>query len=151
MPLNALQHYTIRTTRLRETCDFYVNILGLRDGERPLFDFPGNWLYLGDQAVVHLLGINQKDRSGLTDYLGDKAPEKLSGTGAVDHIAFSATDFVGVRKHIERNGLKFFERKVPDLGLRQIFLEDPNGIKIELNFPAAEAPKRKATTTADAV
>lgn len=150
MPLNALQHYAIRTTRLRETRDFYVDILGLHDGERPPFDFPGNWLYLGDHAVVHLLGIDSKDSSGLAKYLGDKTSNELAGTGAVDHIAFGATDIAGLRARIERHGIKFFERKVPGLGLRQLFLEDPNGIKIELNFPATESSKRERTVATGA-
>jgi hypothetical protein len=31
------------------------------------------------------------------------------------------------------------ERTVPSLGLRQVFLTDPSGVTIELNYPAAEA------------
>jgi hypothetical protein len=30
---------------------------------------------------------------------------------------------------------------VPDLGLHQVFLEDPSQVTIELNFPAAEAQR----------
>jgi hypothetical protein len=30
------------------------------------------------------------------------------------------------------------DRTVPSLGLHQVFIEDPSGVTIELNFPAAE-------------
>ena len=30
------------------------------------------------------------------------------------------------------------ERTVPVLGLHQVFIKDPNGVTIELNFPASE-------------
>lgn len=140
MPLNLLAHYAIRTTRLRETRDFYVEVLGLSDGERPPFDFAGHWLYLGERDIVHLIGVDPNDNRGLTAYLGDRAPASLEGTGAIDHIAFFATGLDGLRARAVRRGAKFFERTVPSVGLHQMFLEDPNGITIELNFPAAEAP-----------
>jgi hypothetical protein len=46
--------------------------------------------------------------------------------------------------------LKYFERSVPTLGLHQMFLKDPNGVMIELNFPASEAPTEKDAATAGA-
>jgi catechol 2,3-dioxygenase-like lactoylglutathione lyase family enzyme len=150
MPLNLLAHYAIRTARLEETRDFYVELLGFRDGARPPFDFPGHWLYLGERDIVHLIGVDPKDNRGLTDYLGDKSPESLQGTGAIDHIAFQATDLPGLRQRVARRGIKSFERTVPSVGLHQVFLEDPNGITIELNFPASEtaAPAESAASGA---
>jgi catechol 2,3-dioxygenase-like lactoylglutathione lyase family enzyme len=144
MPLNTLAHYSIRTKKLSETRDFYVDILGLVDGDRPPFDFPGNWLYLGKEAVVHLIGIDKKRPSNTSAYLGDKDLKDPSNTGAFDHAAFFATDFAGVRKRMVAKGVKFFERQVPLLGLRQIFIHDPNGILVELNFPAVEPTKQTA-------
>jgi hypothetical protein len=44
----------------------------------------------------------------------------------------------------------YFERSVPTLGLHQMFLKDPNGVVIELNFPASEAPKEKDAATTEA-
>ena len=73
MPLNRLDHYSIRTTHLAETQRFYTDVLGLEVGPRPNFPFPGVWLYHGGVAVVHVVGIDPNDPSGLQDYLGDKA------------------------------------------------------------------------------
>jgi hypothetical protein len=73
------------------------------------------------------------------DYLGDKAPEGLNGSGAVDHLAFLATGLHPMRDALRRHDLNYRERTVPELGLHQVFLEDPSGVTIELNYPAAEA------------
>lgn len=137
MPIGRLDHYSIRTTRVEETRRFYVEVMGLRDGPRPPFKFPGAWLYSGEQAVVHVVGIDPDDRRGLLDYLGDKAVE-TAGTGTLDHVAFTASDLDGLRGRLGRHSVSFRERTVPDLNLHQVFLEDPNGVTIELNFPAAE-------------
>ena len=144
MALNKLAHYSIRTLDVDASCRFYVDILGCRAGFRPPFDFPGAWLYLGDDesdyGVIHLIGVDLDHPEGLTAYLGDRAPETLSGaTGALDHIAFLATDLSALREKLATKAIDFRERTVPSLGLHQVFLEDPSGITIELNFPAAEA------------
>ncbi|HUC61493.1 MAG TPA: VOC family protein [Alphaproteobacteria bacterium] len=143
MPLNTLAHVSIRTKKLQETRDFYVDVLGLVDGDRPPFDFPGNWLYLGTEAVVHLIGIDPKRPSTTAAYLGERDIDNGKTTGAFDHAAFFATDFAGVRERMVKKGVKFFERQVPLVGLRQIFIHDPNGILVELNFPALEATDAK--------
>jgi catechol 2,3-dioxygenase-like lactoylglutathione lyase family enzyme len=139
MALNLLAHYSIRTTKLAETRDFYCDLLGLHDGARPQFNFPGHWLYLGDRDVVHLVGIDPHDSQGLKDYLGDKPLDALTGSGSVDHVAFFATDLAAMHRRLKERGASHRDRSVPSLGLHQVFIEDPNGITIELNYPAAEA------------
>lgn len=134
MGLNRLDHYSVRTTQLERTRDFYVDVLGLVDGERPDLGFPGNWLYLGDQAVIHLLGVDEASPDALTDHLGDRDDAELTGGGAVDHIAFRASDLGAMHANLEKLGVAWRDREIPDINLHQIFLEDPNGITIELNF-----------------
>jgi catechol 2,3-dioxygenase-like lactoylglutathione lyase family enzyme len=89
--------------------------------------------------VVHLVGIDLSNPSGLRDYLGDKAEDSLQGSAAVDHLAFMASGWGGMRDRMQGAGLAFRERTVPSLGLHQVFVEDPSGITIELNYPAGEA------------
>jgi catechol 2,3-dioxygenase-like lactoylglutathione lyase family enzyme len=81
-----LDHFTLRTRRLAETTDFFVRVLGLTDGARPAFPFPGAWLYLDGRAVVHLAEATRTDDTGLADYLGDTGD--LEGKAALDHVAF---------------------------------------------------------------
>ncbi len=117
--LQTLDHYTIRARDLAASLAFYVEVLGLTDGERPPFSFPGAWLYLDGRPVVHLVG-------------GDNAPEPH--TGAIDHVAFRGQDYDGYTRRLAGQDIRFRQRKVPDRPLRQIFLTDPDGIVIELNF-----------------
>ena len=83
MPLNALNHFTIRTADLERTKAFYCDILGLPEGYRPPLGFPGYWLYCGDVPTVHLIGPRENEAG--------QPPRAASPTGLFDHIAFSCT------------------------------------------------------------
>ena len=139
----SLNHFSIRSLEIEKTSAFFNQVLGLTIGPRPEFPFPGVWLYNGDEsswanAVLHLIAIDKNDPDGLQKYLGDRDTSSLHGSGAVDHIAFFAS---GLEEKIQLlNTLKvpYRERTVPVLKLHQIFLDDPNGVVIELNYPAAE-------------
>ena len=136
MPISRLDHYSIRTVHLAETERFYTTVLGFEPGPRPAFNFPGVWLYQDGIAVVHVVGIDPNDPSGLKDYLGDKGMNSEPGTGTIDHVAFVGTDVEAMRERFRAAGVPFRDRLVPSLKLEQVFLEDPNGVTIELNFPA---------------
>lgn len=143
MAIDKLAHYSIRTTDLEASRVFYTEILGFRVGYRPPFDFPGIWLYMGEDereyGTVHIIGIDPNNPEGLIKYLGDKSLDSLKGTGSVDHIAFNATGLAEMRQKLTSRGMPIRERTVPSLNLHQVFLEDPSGVTIELNYPAAEA------------
>ena len=51
-------------------------------------------------------------------------------------MAFNATDFEQVSARLARHGVEAHVNVVPGIGLRQLFLSDPNGVKIEINIPA---------------
>ncbi len=123
MAIEGLDHVTLLTGDLARSVAFYERALGLRSGERPPFGFPGAWLYLGEVPVVHLIG----GRGAAT------------GTGAIDHVAFRAAGLETTRRRLAAEGIAYEERTVPGLGLHQVFVRDPDGVKIELNFAAAEA------------
>lgn len=135
MAVSRLDHYSIRTTDLERTRTFYTEVIGLSVGPRPIFPFPGVWLYNGDVAVVHVVGIDVNDPAGLADYLGDRGLEDQDGTGTIDHVAFLCGDVAAMRERFAAAGVATREREVPLLKLQQIFLDDPNGVTLELNFP----------------
>lgn len=134
MAITRLDHYSIRTTDLAATERFYADVLGFSVGPRPNFPFPGVWLYQDAIAVVHVVGIDPNNPDGLKGYLGDK-DMNATGTGTIDHVAFTASDLTAMRARFQTAGIAFRERQVPSLQLDQVFLEDPNGVTIELNFP----------------
>lgn len=148
MNIQKLAHYSIRTTNLAASLKFYTGVIGLRDGYRPPFKFPGHWLYLdekeGDQGAVHLIGVDPIDPQGLIDAMGDKDLASLYGSGAVDHVAFFAVNLVEMRKSLTRMGVRYRELTVPMLNVHQMFLEDPSGVVVELNFPVHEAAAAEA-------
>jgi len=133
MPLGRLQHYTIEPADLEATKTFYCDVLGLENGDRPPLNFPGYWLYSGGIATVHLMG-QREPREGI---VVRGTQNKFTDTNRLDHIAFSATDADGVRKRLQANNVPFREQIVPRTGDTQFFLYDPDGVGVELNFPAS--------------
>jgi catechol 2,3-dioxygenase-like lactoylglutathione lyase family enzyme len=129
MGLNALNHYTIKPADLEATRTFYVDVLGLEVGERPPLGFPGYWLYCGGQPTVHLIGPRERDAH---------VPRERGGTGLLDHIAFSCTGLGEMRERLARHGVRHEERVIPRDRQTQIFLHDPDGIAVELNYPPSE-------------
>jgi catechol 2,3-dioxygenase-like lactoylglutathione lyase family enzyme len=152
MPIQRLDHFSIRTTDIEASRRFYTEIMGFQVGFRPPFDFPGLWFYNGQphpesNGVVHIIGIDANDPEGLKRYLGDRSPESLTGTGTVDHIAFQAADVNDLRARLKKHKVASRERAVPSLGILQVFLEDPSGVTIELNYPASEGKPQASTQT----
>ncbi|MBS0550144.1 MAG: VOC family protein [Proteobacteria bacterium] len=119
MPALSLDHWNVFCKDLKATVDFYEKYVGLRNGDRPPFPFPGAWLYAGDKAVLHLVSeTGRKDHGG----------------GAIDHVAINCSDIRGTIDNIKKDGVAFEVRKVPARPLQQVFVHDPDGVMIELNF-----------------
>ncbi|TCZ66871.1 VOC family protein [Roseicella aquatilis] len=132
MPLLGLNHYTIRPADLERTRGFYEEVLGLRVGDRPPLGFPGYWLYVGDTPTVHLIGPRRDD--------GHPPQREAGPTGLLDHIAFSCTGLAEMQQRLRQRGIEYRERVLPRDRQTQIFLRDPDGIAVELNYPAEETP-----------
>ena len=118
-------HFTIRTSEPETVRDFFSSIIGLYDGPRPPFDFPGFWMYEGDQAIVHIIG--------------DEDHNPPHDTGAFDHAAFEGDEnrYDEMIKKLDNSGFDYRTRIVPGVSRRQVFITGPHGIKIELNYPPA--------------
>jgi catechol 2,3-dioxygenase-like lactoylglutathione lyase family enzyme len=124
-----LDHVNIRTVKPEATRDFFVDLVGLREGERPPFNFGGFWLYAGEQAVIHL--VDARDRGGPATGYDNRG-------AAVDHVAFRMSGYARLRELLEARGVAFETRIIPRNGDVQLFLEDPNGVGVELTFSASE-------------
>jgi catechol 2,3-dioxygenase-like lactoylglutathione lyase family enzyme len=125
VPVDQLQHVNIRCADAKRSRDFYVRTLGLSEGARPPFASIGYWLYLAGMPVIHLVQRNAD------------APSTLTGGGAIDHIAFRGIDIDTTRARLRQDGVAFQEAVVPRDGTVQLFVLDPDGVKIELNFETA--------------
>ncbi len=129
MPATKLDHINIRTTQPEETRDFFVDVVGLRDGERPPFNFNGYWLYAGEQAVIHLTDARDAGAHGMA--------EGRAGA-AIDHVSFRMTGYAALRSLLKERNIPFETRVVPRNGDVQIFVDDPNGVTVELTFLGSE-------------
>jgi catechol 2,3-dioxygenase-like lactoylglutathione lyase family enzyme len=125
MGVGVLDHFNIRTRKLGDTVRFYQDILGLEKGDRPNFAFPGAWMYSEGKAVVHLVDISATGEQQKPD------------SGVVHHVAFASRGFAGMKQRLQSSGMAFEARQVPGGELWQIFVNDPNGVTIELNYEAA--------------
>jgi hypothetical protein len=123
--IRRMDHFTVVTDRLVATVEFYV-MLGLVIGPRPDFGVGGAWLYVGDHPVLHLVET-------------DRMPEPRRG--ALDHMAFFAEDFVAVAARLAAASLDYRVIRTPrPVSLWQMFMFDPNGVEVELDFAPEEIP-----------
>ncbi|MEX0286610.1 MAG: VOC family protein [Paracoccaceae bacterium] len=122
--LVAMDHVNIRTPNLDKMVAWYGDILGMPTGKRPTFPFPGAWLYLGDQAYVHLVGVDQ---------------EMVTGADiALEHFAFRAK---GLKEFVEKLNAADITHsldRVPGFPVVQVNLHDPDGNHIHVDFDVAE-------------
>lgn len=132
MPLDLMEHYLVLTDDIEVTRGFYLDILGLEDGFRPPLEFPGYWLYLKQTPVLHIAEWETYTRHSRAQ--GIPVTKRAKSTGAFDHIAFNGTDPEEMISRLDRHGIGYDRNDVPHANLVQLFLTDPNGVKIELNF-----------------
>jgi catechol 2,3-dioxygenase-like lactoylglutathione lyase family enzyme len=132
--LSKMEHFLVMTHDVDGTRDFYRDVLGFQEGFRPDLGFLGHWLYLGDTPVIHI--ADWVTYTAHSDRLGIPVTKPAPGTGALDHVAFNGQDasYSKLRERLDQHRLKYHPHDSLAIGLRQIFLDDPNGLKLELNF-----------------
>ena len=91
----------------------------------------GGWvLDEAGAAIVHVAGADQV-------FPGDqhKPFTAQSGSGAIDHVALRCSGYDGIKARLKAMQVPFWENHVARARLRQIFVEEPTGITLELGFP----------------
>lgn len=127
MTIQAMDHFTILTDRLAETIAFYA-MFGLAEGPRPDFGFGGAWLYVADTPLLHIVECAT-------------ARMPVVRRGALDHMAFTSEGLSAIADRLAGKGVAYRLIRTPRPFSRwQMFLEDPNGIEVELDFDYAEVP-----------
>ena len=139
MPISHLEHFLVAADDIDATRDWYARVLAMKSGPHPDFGFPVHWMYVDNIDIVHIGPSAKQAGEVQKKYLGRTSQDSGSGTGAVDHIAFRATGLRKMLEHLKREKVPFSQRRANGQALFQLFLYDPNGIKIELNYNAAEA------------
>ena len=138
MPITMFDHYTLRSADVDVTSSFYERVMGFRVEKLDAFDFPMHLLFLGDLALVHLLGAGP----ALDEFLARSAPSDTAGverkTGNMEHVAFNGTGLREFKEKLDMAGVRYVQRSLDDYGVAQFLFDDPDGVEIEVNFPLAE-------------
>src|ERR1043166_4692785 len=95
MSVGVLDHFNIRTRNLADTVQFYEDVLGLENGARPNFAFPGAWMYSEGRAVVHLVDISATGEAQKPD------------SGVAHHGASASRDFAAMKRRLSSKGVPF--------------------------------------------
>jgi len=145
MPITELDHYFVRARDVERSRSFYCDALGFEVMPRPNLPFPGYWLGVGDRTQVHigLDGIPGEQ----SYYFGTTARSARDNAGVVDHIAFQGTDAQAMAQRFADLGLPTKTRHIAEISLFQIFVADPDGLVIELNFPGVQVAPAWALAT----
>ena len=133
MVITGIDHVTIRVrpSDVEAMRAFYADLLGLRVGKR-LLSFPGLWLYIGDQAVLHVAGNVPEGQDP-----GPAAPPDVG----LDHVAFRTVGLAVTKRRLDAASVAWREVWRPHLDILQLVLTDPGGTKVELTFDTAEHPE----------
>lgn len=122
-------HFSAPLDALLEVKAFYSQLLDLQEGPRPAFKNPGFWLYAGNHPLIHMSDAGASCRS--TD----------ASATTIGHVAFACSDIAAMQAKLVAMQIPFERKTVPALASDppntqqiQLFLTDPLGNKVELNF-----------------
>lgn len=132
MPLTGINHFLIRSNDLEKSRAFYQEVLGMSQVPRPDFPFPGYWLGVAGTAQVHL-APGAIDNASLY-FIGTPPHAANDNSGVIDHVAFLASDPLALVQHLKKLNVPYRPRYLSDSKLFQLFVKDPDGITVELNF-----------------
>ncbi len=116
--LKRMHHVSFAVADLTASKQFFCEILGLPEDERPAFSFPGAWLAVGDRQI-HLI----EEKSA-----GREVREQISRS---DHLAMEVADLDVVTARLTECGISFAVGGNERLGMSQAFCSDPDGHTIE--------------------
>ena len=121
MTVEYLHHISLAAPGnvLQEVVEFYGVALGLKPGPRPDFGIAGYWLYADDHPIIHLI---------------EDPGRPAENSGHFDHFALRCEDIEAVSSRLDEHGIAYSRLDMSQLNQAQLFLKDPAGISVELNF-----------------
>ena len=129
MKVNALDHVNIITADVDGSARFYADVFGLqrRNAPAPLAPHQAQWMH--DDAGRPIVHINSVHCPRLYDRDVTPGP-----TGALHHVALNCTGHAQMLARLQARGAAYQLNEVSSIGLKQIFVQDPNQVLLELNF-----------------
>ncbi len=122
----CFNHLSLHVSNLEKSKDFYGNILGMKEIERPNFPYNGAWYDMGYGLSLHLIeGKNYETQAGSRG----------------NHFAFETENVQELENELKHKGVEIVSNKIRVDGIRQLFVKDPDGYFVEFN----EAKKLSST------
>lgn len=125
----TFNHQALSVKDLEKSVTFYKSILGLEQITNRTQMAGISWFSLGERKELHLVSVIK---------------EEVKINKAV-HIALTTPNFDGLIKHLEKNKIAFSDwpGKANSVtiradGIKQIYLQDPDGYWIEINSVAVK-------------
>ena len=118
-PVSGINHVNIRTTDVAASSRFYVDVLDFefREGQLVMGRQP-NWLYdRSGRPIIHLRIMEAESDS----------------TGPIDHVALDCQGLSSVIERLKARNIEFNVASVQS-GVTLVFVKDPHGVMLELNF-----------------
>ncbi len=112
-----IHHSSLIVSDAKASLNFYTNIIGLKQLERPNLPFPGVWLEIGQQQI-HLLELDNPDPT-------TNRPEH---GGRDRHVAFMVLDLDKIKQALDKGEVKY---TVSLSGRRALFCRDLDGNTLE--------------------
>ena len=141
MAIKRLDHVNFITHNPEETIKFYTQVIGLSLGNSLSIDTSQSlYFYIPGQdvAILHIGHAATDKIQPKFERLAELSSEHEGqfSTGAFDHfcLAVDTQDYNDCIERIEKNRLSYKTYCHEDVLLKQIWLLDPNGVRVELNF-----------------
>jgi catechol 2,3-dioxygenase-like lactoylglutathione lyase family enzyme len=132
MPVLGLNHVNVRTPDFMRTVEFLRDALGMTVTAVPEHESNHKAAWAYDHSGVPVLHLASADVAYSPDEVLPAEPPR--GSGAVHHIALTCAGFEDMRARLAALSVSFRENHMAEAGVRQLFVKDPTGILLELNF-----------------
>ena len=126
LAVKTIDHITLVVKDLDVASQFYRDVLGMRQVERPAFSFPGAWFQAGATQIHMNIAGEEAGEPGIRVVGAKNAPRAF-------HFAFEVDDCDAAAGKLQASGhrLEVAPRDRPD-GARQMYIRDPDGHLVEL-------------------
>lgn len=120
-PAPVFHHAALRVRDVQASGDFYERVMGLARIPDPFNDGQHRWFLIGEYEQLHLIGCAVGG--------GQETP----GHHIDVHLAFRVGDMAVFTAHLDQTHLGPRSLQTRADGVRQVYLQDPDGYWIEVN------------------
>jgi glyoxylase I family protein len=115
--ITNIHHSSLLVADTQTSLQFYTEVLGLKQIERPNLPFPGAWMAVGDQQI-HILELDNPDPT----------TGRPAHGGRDRHIAFNIINLDQLKHNLESHQVPY---TLSISGRKALFCRDPDGNALE--------------------